>query len=82
MKKQTAVATRQLASLKAGSQARLLGINGHHGVQAKMAAMGLLPGTMIEVIRASKDGPVLISVRGSRIMLGHGLADHIEVASE
>jgi Fe2+ transport system protein FeoA len=82
MKKQAGITTRRLASLKAGSQARLVEISGNHGIQAKMAAMGLLPGTMLEVVRASKDGPMLISVRGSRIMLGHGLAGHIEVASE
>jgi Fe2+ transport system protein FeoA len=82
MKKQVGSLTGRLAGLKAGSQARLVTIHGDHGIQSKMAAMGLLPGTALEVVRASKTGPVLISVRGSRIMLGHGLAGHIEVVSE
>jgi Fe2+ transport system protein FeoA len=82
MKKHTGVATGRLAGLKSGSKARLVAIGGDQGIQAKMAAMGLLPGTMLEVVRESKNGPVLISVRGSRIMLGHGLAGNIEVAVE
>ena len=82
MKKQTGVISGRLAGLKSGSKARLVSIGGDHGIQAKMAAMGLLPGTLLEVVRESRNGPVLISVRGSRIMLGHGLAGHIEVVLE
>ncbi len=41
--------------------------------------MGLVPGAEIEVLRNSLHGPFLISVKGSRIALGRGMAQDIVV---
>lgn len=41
--------------------------------------MGLVPGVEIEVLRNSLHGPFLIAVKGSRIMLGRGMAQKIVV---
>lgn len=48
-------------------------------MQGRLAAMGLVPGTELEVLRNTPHGPFLISVKGSRIMLGHGMARKIQV---
>lgn len=42
--------------------------------------LGLNPGTEIEVIEHSKlRGPVICKVKGSNIMIGHGLAQQVEL---
>jgi len=66
--------------VQSGKRVYVVGMNGGTGLQGKLAAMGLVPGTQIEVIKNLSPGPVIISVRGSRIMLGHGMAQKIMVA--
>jgi Fe2+ transport system protein FeoA len=39
--------------------------------------MGLVPGVILTVISNSGRGPVVISLQGSRIGLGRGMAGHI-----
>jgi Fe2+ transport system protein FeoA len=49
-------------------------------LQSRLAAMGLVPGVEIEVIQNFMQGPFLIEVKGSRIILGRGMAQKIRVA--
>lgn len=58
---------------------RILGLDGGNGLAAKLAPLGLLPGTEIEVIRNSAFGPLVVAVRGSRLVLGRGMAHQILV---
>jgi Fe2+ transport system protein FeoA len=47
-----------------------------------LTALGLVPGTPVEVVSAN-GGPLLLSVLGSRLMLGRGTAAKVLVrASE
>jgi len=65
--------------VEAGALVRLVAVEAGQGLRAELAAMGLVPGTEIEVLRNSLNGPFIIGVRGSRIMLGRGMAHKIRV---
>jgi Fe2+ transport system protein FeoA len=69
-----------LAVVEAGRRVYIVGLNAGQGLQGRLAAMGLVPGTPVEVIRNSPRGPFIVSVRGTRIALGHGMAQKIMVA--
>lgn len=69
-----------LTIVQVGRCVRLVAVDAGHGLQSRLAAMGLVPGVEIEVLRNSQYGPFLIAVKGSRIMLGRGMAQKIMVA--
>jgi ferrous iron transport protein A len=68
-----------LTIVQAGRRVRVLAVEAGHGLQGRLAAMGLIPGVEIEVLQNTMKGPFLISVKGSRIMLGRGMAQKIMV---
>ncbi|MDH5440155.1 MAG: ferrous iron transport protein A, partial [Candidatus Bathyarchaeota archaeon] len=50
------------------------------GFQRRLMDMGLTPGTRVTVVRSAPfRGPVEVSVRGSRLALGRGMAERIFV---
>lgn len=69
-----------LTIIKAGRRVLLIAVDAGQGLQGRLAAMGLVPGVEIEVLRNSAHGPFLIKVKDSRIMLGRGMAQKIVVA--
>ena len=68
-----------LTGMSEGSVAILKAITGGRQMRTRLAALGLLPGTRIEVIQNSGKGPFVVSVRGSRIVIGRGMAQQVEV---
>jgi len=66
--------------VQSGRKVRLIAVEAGRGLQARLAAMGLVPGAEIQVIRNSGHGPFVIAVKGSRVMLGRGMAHKIIVA--
>jgi len=71
--------TMPLTKIKEGLKAKLLTIEGGRQMRTRLAALGLLPGTEIEVIQNSGKGPFVVSVRGSRIVIGRGMASRVQV---
>jgi Fe2+ transport system protein FeoA len=69
-----------LAMVEAGARVRLIAVESGRDLQGRLAAMGLVPGVEIEVLRNSLGGPFIIGVKGSRIILGRGMAFQIRVA--
>ena len=69
-----------LEVVQVGRRVRLLALNAGRGLQGRLVAMGLVPGVEIKVLSNSVHGPFLIEVKGSRIMLGRGMAQKILVA--
>jgi Fe2+ transport system protein FeoA len=69
-----------LTIVQAGRRVRLVAVDAGHGLQGRLTALGLIPGVEIEVLQNSLHGPFLIAVKGSRIMLGRGMAQKIMVA--
>ena len=68
-----------LSTINEGKSAVLRSIEGGRQMRGRLAALGLLPGTELEVIQNSGRGPFVVSVRGSRIVIGRGMASRIEV---
>lgn len=77
--KETATGTRTLCDLKDGEKAVvrcLLKSQGCH--LSKLAAMGITPGTEIEMI-SNSGGPLMILVRSSRLCLCRSLGQSVVV---
>lgn len=71
---------RTLATVRPGQTVRLVRIHAGQGLVSRLAAMGMLPQVEITVVRNSHPGPCVISVRDSKVALGRGMADKIEVS--
>ncbi len=68
-----------LTMISEGKKAILRSIEGGRQLRTRLAALGLLPGAELEVIQNSGQGPFVIAVKGSRIVIGRGLAARIAV---
>jgi ferrous iron transport protein A len=62
-----------------GKKAILHSIDGGRQIKGRLAALGLIPGTELEVIQNSGHGPFVVGVKGSRIVIGRGMAARISV---
>lgn len=70
-----------LSTIKSGQIVKLTGVEAGRSLNSRLAAMGLLPNVEITVVSNGHPGPFVISVKGSRMMLGRGMADNIMVSS-
>ena len=68
-----------LTKVGEGARAILRSVEGGRQLRGRLAALGLLPGTELEVIQNSGHGPFVVAVRGSRIVIGRGMASRIAV---
>ena len=71
----------QLMELQPGKEAVVRRLEGGRSILSRLAALGFTPGAVVTVIRSSGHGPLLVSLRGSRVALGRGEAAHIFVSS-
>lgn len=68
-----------LINLKEGQKGIIISILGGRSVTQRLTDMGLTPGTEFKMIRKGRLCPVEISVRGSKLALGCGVAAKILV---
>lgn len=68
-----------LTMVDEGSRAILRSVEGGRQLRGRLAALGLLPGTELEVVQNSGRGPFVVAVKGSRIVIGRGMAARIAV---
>lgn len=54
-------------------------VQGGRGLVSRLAALGIIPGTVVTVLGNAGAGPVLLEARGSRLALGRGQAARIVV---
>ncbi|MBP6471194.1 MAG: ferrous iron transport protein A [Chloroflexi bacterium] len=78
-KPQTATAVLPLSLAAAGQPLRLVEIHAGHELTHRLAELGLTRGVELKVVQDA-GGPLLISVRGSRIAIGRGMAHKLIVA--
>jgi ferrous iron transport protein B len=71
----------QLMELQPGKKAVICKLRGGHAVLSRLAALGFTPGADVVVLRNSERGPLLVSLRGSRVALGRGEAAHVIVST-
>lgn len=70
---------RPLLAVATGETVRLVSVDACMGLRQRLAAMGVLPESLITVIRSLPHGQIIIKVRGSRIVLGRGMANKVYV---
>ena len=70
-----------LSMTKAGEKVRLARIDAGRGLNSRLASMGLLPNVEITVVNNGHPGPFVINVKGSKMMLGRGVAHKIMVSN-
>ena len=68
-----------LAMVSPGEKATVVDIRAGRGLARRLTDMGLTPGTTLRVINSQSVGPILIDLRGSRLVLGFGVAQKIMV---
>lgn len=61
-----------------GQEVRLVEINGGRQLTRRLVEMGMTPGVKMRVLQNS-GGPLLLAVSDSRIALGRGMADKMNV---
>ena len=70
---------RPLTALVPGTQAVVKSVQSGHSCSQRLAAMGILPGAELRIIKGGSWGPVIVEVIGSRFVLGRGMAHRVIV---
>jgi ferrous iron transport protein A len=65
--------------VKTGETVKLARIEAGRGLKSRLASMGLIADVQITVTNNCRPGPFVITVKGSRMMLGRGIAQKIMV---
>jgi ferrous iron transport protein B len=71
----------RLVDLQPEKAAVVQRVEGGKSLLSRLATMGFTPGALVTVIRTGDHGPLLVSLRGSRVALGQGEAEHIFVTA-
>lgn len=66
-----------LAHAVPGKKYRIIKVEGDCKLSSRLCAMGLMPNELLSVYTASRGGPVLITVKGSRFAIGRGMTSRI-----
>lgn len=61
---------------------KLVEISGGRAIKQRLIEMGLVEGVRIEAVEIEENGPCVILVGNTRLMLGKGMADKIMVEKE
>ena len=69
-----------LSAVPPGRKVKLVRIDAGRGLNSRLAAMGLVPGAELTVVNCGRPGPFVVTVKGSKVMLGRGMADKILVS--
>ncbi len=69
-----------LSQVPEGRTVVLVRIDAGHGLNNRLAAMGLLPNVEFRVINNHHPGPFVIDLKGAKMALGRGMANKIVVS--
>ncbi len=70
---------RPLVTLSEGEEAKVVSIYGGRGCARNLMAMGIVPGKKIRVLGKRGGGAMLVSVNGTKFVIGRGLAMKVMV---
>lgn len=62
--------TLSLDGVKKGEQAVLLSVSGGRGIVSRLSALGFTPGAALEMTQNYGHGPLVVTIRGTRVALG------------
>ena len=68
-----------LSTVQTGTVVRINEIRGGHGFLSRLASLGFTPGAPLRVIQNYGHGPIIVSLRDTRVALGRGEAAKIVV---
>lgn len=68
-----------LAHAVPGKKYRIIRIEGECKLSSRLCAMGLMPNELLSVHTASRGGPAIIAIKGSRFAIGRGMTNRIIV---
>ena len=68
-----------LSMVHAGQSVVVVDIHGGYKFKMRMIEMGVVPGEKIIVLNSGHPGPVVIKAKGTKIAIGHGMAQKITV---
>lgn len=68
-----------LSTVQTGESVQIQAMKGGHQFLSRLASLGFTPGTRLTVMQNFGRGPIIVSLRDTRIALGRGEADKILV---
>ena len=68
-----------LSRIDPDQEVTLIDITGGRGIRSKLYSMGLVPGVSLRVLNRNSHGPLIVSVKDSRLVIGQGMASKIIV---
>lgn len=68
-----------LGRIKSGSWVQIEQMRGGHNFLSRLASLGFTPGARLRVLQNYGHGPIIVSVRDTRVALGRGEAEKILV---
>ncbi len=68
-----------LIQIKPGERARMVGLRGGKWLVGRLTSLGFTPGVELTMVQNFGRGPLIVSVRDTRVALGRGEAAHIIV---
>lgn len=69
----------RLSDLDAEEKGVVLSLQNGRAVNNRLVSLGFTPGVMVEMIQNYGRGPLMVTVRGTRVALGRGEASKIMV---
>ncbi len=68
-----------LTGVPAGTDVKLAMIDAGRELKQRLANMSIMPGCILHVLTNDRFGPFVVAIRGSRVILGRGMAQKIMV---
>ena len=68
-----------LAMMRPGERAIVKAVHGGRMFNQRLATIGLTPQSEVKLIKGGLDHPVIVEVRGTRFMIGRGMAHRVIV---
>ncbi len=72
--------TVNLSTVRRGESVRVENIEGGQHLLSRLASLGFTPGVQVRVVQNYGRGPLIVTLRGTRVALGRGEALKIVVA--
>jgi ferrous iron transport protein A len=69
--------TAQLSAVPNGNSVRIEKMQGGHSFLSRLASLGFTPGAHLKVVQNYGHGPIIVSLRDTRVALGRGEAERI-----
>jgi len=70
---------KNLSEIKEGEKVKVNCLNCGHNLKHRLCSLGIYTGKDIEIIKNDKKGPIIVKVFDSKLAIGRGQAEKIEI---